>query len=373
MQSHGDDATRRIVLVAPVPPPYGGMALQALLLARLLRQDGYEVVVFASNFSFPASLCLLEKLPVLRTIARAIMIWPKLWKCTARAEVVHVLAASWLYFFLVVYPAGIVARLRGARFILNYRGGEAERFFRYFGWAAQPIFRVAHAVTAPSAFLAGPIRKHFAVAVSIVPNVLDGLAFQFRTRLTIQPRMLVTRHLETIYGVETVLKAFRLVQERYPEASLWIAGTGTQEETLRKLAREWNLMNIRFLGRVEHSRLPEIYDQCDILLNASTVDNFPGALVEGSAAGLVVISTNAGGIPFVYEHRRSALLVEPGDWEGLAGAIEEVLRTPSLAANIIAEGAAIARACDWADVRKPLYLCYGFPDKMRNGIQCIAG
>lgn len=360
MLSHS--APRRIILVAPIPPPYGGMALQALQLARLLREDGHDVSLCSANPPLPRPFHFIERLPGLRTLVRAAVIWGNLWRLAARAEVIHVLAASWVYFLMVVYPAGVIARLRGAKFILNYRGGGAEVFFRYLGWLVLPAFRIAYAITSPSEFLARPIRKRFGVGVSIVPNVLDTRAFQFRNRVSIRPQMLVTRHLEPIYGVDTVLKAFALVQTHYPEASLWIAGTGAQEQTLRSLATEWNLMNVRFLGRVDHSRLPEIYAQCDILLNGSTVDNFPGALIEGSAAGLIVISTNAGGIPFVYENRRSALLVEPGDWQGLAAAVEEVLSRPSLAAGIVAEGAAIARACDWAYVRKPLYRCYGFPN-----------
>ena len=172
----GTFETRRILLVAPSPPPYGGMALQARLLERLLRADGHSVEFFASNFPVPGRLRFLERIPGLRTTFRMTMIGPKLWLAVGRAETVHVLAASWWYFFLVVGPAVIVARARGKRVILNYRGGEAERFFRFYGWAAAPVFRAAHAVTAPSEFLALPIRERFGVSVSIVPNILDTCA-----------------------------------------------------------------------------------------------------------------------------------------------------------------------------------------------------
>ena len=51
----------RVLLVAPVPPPYGGMALQARQLERLLTHDGVAVEVLASNFSLPSWLEAVER------------------------------------------------------------------------------------------------------------------------------------------------------------------------------------------------------------------------------------------------------------------------------------------------------------------------
>jgi glycosyltransferase involved in cell wall biosynthesis len=175
--------------------------------------------------------------------------------------------------------------------------------------------------------------------------------------------MLVTRHLEEIYDVECVLKAFRLAQERYPEASLWIAGTGNQEKHLRGLVAVWKLRNVRFLGHVPHRDLGHLFDQCDIMLNASRIDNFPGALIEASGAGLVVISTCAGGIPSIYQHERSALLVEIGDWQQMADSVRRVIDSPTLALELTRAALETVRACDWSSVRKCLYRVYGFvPD-----------
>jgi glycosyltransferase involved in cell wall biosynthesis len=353
--------SERVLVVAPAPPPYGGMALQARQLEKLLRADGIAVSLFPSNFALPGWLKFLEGLPGVRTVARALVIWPKLWAGTRQTDVVHVLAASWAYFFLVVYPAVLVGRICGKKVVLNYRGGEAARFFQWFGWAASPAFRLAGVITAPSEFLAEVIHRRFGASVSIVPNILDSRAFRFRRRTSIQPKLLVTRHLEPAYDIESVLRAFRRVREVYPEASLWIAGTGSQEQYLRGLVSDWNLENVRFLGNIAHSDLPDIYDQCDIYLNASRIDNFPGALIEASAAGLVVVSTDAGGIPFIYQHEKTALLVKTGDWQELALAAQKVLQTSTLALDLVTAARALAQACDWREVRKSLYRAYGFP------------
>jgi len=189
---------------------------------------------------------------------------------------------------------------------------------------------------------------------------LDLDAFAWRERPALTPKLLATRHLEEIYDIETVLRAFRLVQQQYSEASLWIAGTGGQEKYLRGLVSEWNLENVRFLGYIEHQDLPAICGQRDIYINASRVDNFPGALLEASGAGLAVVSTDAGGIPYVYRHRGNALLVPVGDSAALAKAVVNVLQDPSLARQLITEAVNLARSCTWSEVRKSLYAAYGF-------------
>jgi len=361
--------TETVLLIAPVPPPFGGMALQAGQLGRLLEQDGMRVVRFPSNFELPGGLRVFEKVPGLRTGLRALWIWVKLWRQMPRIQIIHIFAASWLYFFAVACPAIVVGRIHRKRLILNYRGGGAKQFFDKFGFVLRPFFRAVSAVTAPSEFLAEIIQSHFDVPVSIVPNILDFSLFRYRCRSTVQPKLLVTRHLEAMYDIESVIRAFQLVQSRHPEATLWIAGTGSQETYLRDLVENLGLKWVRFLGQVPHKDLPATLDQCDIFINASLVDNFPGSLLEASAAGLPVVSTNSGGIPAIYQDGKNALLRNPSDWRGLAEAVDEVLMSPSLAMKLSTEGAAVARNCDWTAVRKSLYLVYGTapePDPVRT-------
>jgi glycosyltransferase involved in cell wall biosynthesis len=352
---------RSVLLIGPEPPPYGGMALQARLLHKLIERDGITATLLGSNAPFPARLRFLESLRGVRPFLRTLVFSWRLWRLLARHDVVHILACSWAYFFFIVYPAVLISRARRKHVILNYRGGDARRFFRWFHRVAAPVFKMADVVTTPSDFLAGIIQTRFQVPVTIVPNISNASMFRYRPRTLVRPRMLITRHLEKIYDVESALKAFRAVRQQHPDASLWIAGTGSQENHLRGLVAGWNLGNVRFLGAVTHEDLPAIYDQCDILLNASRIDNFPGALLEASAAGLVVVSTGAGGIPFIYRHGENALLVDPGDWQGLADSVCELLRSPALGPRLASEALALVRQYDWTNIRKLLYRVYEFP------------
>jgi glycosyltransferase involved in cell wall biosynthesis len=253
----------------------------------------------------------------------------------------------------------MVGKTRGKRVILNYRGGDAARFFQYWGWLVGPLLRMADVVTVPSCFLKDLICARLGINVLVVNNIIDTSLFGYRERITLQPRIIVARQLEPIYDIEAVLKAFRDVQKRYYNACLAVVGTGSQSEFLRNMAVNWGLRNVEFLGHVPHEDLPAIYDKYDIFLNASRVDNFPGALLEASAAGLAVVSTAVGGIPFMYENEKDALLVPPGEWEALARATAVVIESPGLARQLIQAGMSLVQSCEWAAVRQNIYLSYG--------------
>jgi glycosyltransferase involved in cell wall biosynthesis len=351
---------RGVLLVSPKVPPYGGIAIQADQMQRRMNQEGIHTGFLASNYRFPPRFAWMERIRGVRPFLRSTFMCRELWRISPEYEVVHIMACSWLYFFVVVIPALMISRIRGATVVLNYRGGEADDFFARCAWVLKPFFRLAHIVTVPSGFLAGVLKRRIGVVAQIVPNLVALDRFHYRERLRLRPRMIVTRHLLKLYDCESVLKAFREVQVQYPEASLKVAGTGDQEQYLRGLAAEWQLQNVDFIGYVPQAELPAIYDECDILLNGSHADNFPGSLVEAAASGLAVISTNAGGIPWIFENGRSAVLVDPGDWRGLAGGVLRVLQHPEFAVSLREHARRDCVQYEWSAIRRRLYSIYGF-------------
>ncbi len=355
-----DVRQRRVLLIGPAVPPYGGIAIQGKLMHDLMRAEGIEARYLASNLPFPKGFRFLDRLRGVRPFFRSAYFCTQLWNLLRDAEVVHIFACSWLYFYVIVCPSLLLSRLRGKRVILNYRGGLADDFLRRAAWCLRPFFRMADVVTAPSRFLVNVIGRRIGIPVEVVPNIVNFDRFVYRERNPLAPRMIVTRHLLKLYDIESVIRAFGHVQRRFPEASLLVVGTGDQESFLRSLVRTLGLRNVEFLGYVPQAQLPALYDRCDILLNGSRADNFPGSLVEGAAAGLVVVSTNAGGIPYIFEHEKSALLVEPGDWQSLGAAVLRVLDEPGLARRIERAALENCRRYSWQNIRPLLYGFYGF-------------
>lgn len=64
----------------------------------------------------------------------------------------------------------------------------------------------------------------------------------------------------------------------------------------------------------------------------------PHSIIEAFASGLPVVTTRAGGIPYIVEHERNGLLVPTDDADALADAVLRVLDDDGLVERLIAEG-----------------------------------
>ncbi len=87
---------------------------------------------------------------------------------------------------------------------------------------------------------------------------------------------------------------------------------------LEQLAKDLQLRNTRFVGRVPHDQIAELYDSADVYLTSPNIDCMPGSLLECFASGLPIVATRAGGIPYIVKDRESGLLVDIDDHEALA-------------------------------------------------------
>jgi glycosyltransferase involved in cell wall biosynthesis len=350
---------KSVALVAPLPPPYGGMAVQAQKLRSRLEKEEVQVIFIASNPEFPRILKWCERIPGLRTFIR-LLLFVKSLSVIKRADVVHLFAASHLYFFLVVAPTVYVAKFFNKRIVLNYRGGEAECFLGRWGRFAVPFFKAVDSIVVPSAFLQDVFCRCLNLEASILPNLADTEVFSFRPRESVRPLLVVSRQLEPLYNHETILKAFRLIKERYPEARLAVAGAGSEKSRLQKLCNDFELEGVEFFGALTHEQLACVYESSDIMVNASRADNFPGAIIEAFLCGLPVVTSNVGGIPHLVRQEVSGVLVEPEDYKGLAEAVINLVEQPEVARRLIENGRRIAECYRWENIRVHVYEAYGF-------------
>jgi glycosyltransferase involved in cell wall biosynthesis len=169
----------------------------------------------------------------------------------------------------------------------------------------------------------------------------------------------VTRNLEPIYDIPTALRMFALVRRECPAARMTVAGEGPQRAALEALAAQLGVREaVTFSGRIDNARIADLYRSATVFVNPSRVDNMPISVLEALASGVPVVSTDVGGVPYLVEHERTALLVPAGDPTRLAGAVLRVLREAGLAARLIDAGRTAVRRYEWASVGPQLLGVY---------------
>ena len=309
----------------------GGQAIQALRLMEGLRAEpGIDAEILPINPRLPRPLRWLQRIKYVRTLVTSIAYIASLLVRLPRFDVVHVFSASYFSFLLAPTPAILISKLYGKPVLLNYHSGEAEDHLRRWPRTALPILRLADRIVVPSDYLV-EVFARFGVRTQAVFNTVDSSRFQFRERRPLKPVLLSNRNLEPHYNVECTLRAFALIQEQLPDARLVVAGDGSQRRYLHELAQSLTLRSVDFVGAVPPDEMPALYDEAEIFVNASSVDNQPLSIIEAFASGLPVVTTNAGGIPYMVTNEATGLLVECNDHEALARAVLRLLKMPGLA------------------------------------------
>ncbi len=314
-----------IAVIAPSLDILGGQGVQAKSLMEALKDAGFNVLFIPINPRFPRWLQWLRAIPVLRTLVNQLLYIPSL-RHVRRAQVVHVFSASYWSFLIAPVPAILAARLFRKPVVLNYHSGEAADHLQNWGWGVHPWLRLVTEIVVPSPYLEDVFARH-GYSTRVIRNMIDTSSFRYRERVPLRPRLLSARNLESHYRVDNTLKAFALVQKECPDATLVIAGYGSQETALRAMAQ--GMLGVTFVGRVEPQDMPALYDEADIFVNSSEIDNQPVSVLEAFSAGLAVVSTPTGDIPAMLLNGARGRLVPHDDPQAMATAILDALEQPS--------------------------------------------
>lgn len=339
-------------IVGPLPPPAGGMATQTQQLSEFMAAEGVTVILVQTNKAYRPAF--VQNIKGLRALFRLIPYLYAVWRLAGRADVIHLMANSGWSWQLFSAPVLWIGWLRKTAVIVNYRGGEAQTYFsKSYRWVKPSLSRAAHIIV-PSNYLK-KIFTGFGVKTYVIPNIINFARFKPSedTAESDVYKLIITRNLEPIYGIDTAIKAIAAVFEEIPNIQLSIAGSGPQRVELEQLVTDLGLQDIvNFVGRLDSKQIVDFYHSADVMLNPTTVDNMPNSVLEALACGVPVVTTNVGGIPYIVEHEKTALLVPVADEHAMAEQIVRLYRDRVLNANLITNGLETVKPYAWSEVKQ---------------------
>ena len=126
---------------------------------------------------------------------------------------------------------------------------------------------------------------------------------------------------------DVLICAFARVRDRYPDARLILVGDGPLLEELRALANGIGIGDaVHFVGYQPHSA--PYLQAMDIFALTSRSEGMPQAVLEASVMGLPVVASRVGGLPEVINDGVTGILFEPGDDQGIATALCDLIADP---------------------------------------------
>jgi glycosyltransferase involved in cell wall biosynthesis len=135
-------------------------------------------------------------------------------------------------------------------------------------------------------------------------------------------------------------------------------GKGPLEGEIRKLVAELNLTGVNFTGVAAHQEIGRYYDQADIFINASWLDNMPLSVIEAFASGTPVVTTSPECMPYLVQHERTGLLSPVGDERALAANVVRLLRDADLAKRLTKNAQEESKKYTWEAVREQWLTTY---------------
>ena len=286
-----------------------------------LRLDGK---VFAKPDGDPSKINYLKAVPVIRKIIREF-----------KPDILHAHYAS---------SYGLLGALsRFHPFILSVYGSDVYSFPRKNIFTTK-LFKfnlsAADKILSTSNIMAKEIKKYTKKQIEVTPFGVDLNIFHPSVReenLFGKNDIVVgtVKSLEDKYGIEFLIKAFKLVKDRHPQLSLklLLVGKGTKEGELKKHVVELGISDVTtFTGFVDYDKVHKYQNMIDIAVFVSTEDSesFGVSVLEASACAKSVIVSDAGGLPEVVEKDVTGLIVRKKDIAQTADAIEELLLNKDL-------------------------------------------
>jgi glycosyltransferase involved in cell wall biosynthesis len=253
-----------------------------------------------------------------------------------RAFVYEALAILYGYFF----------RKRVVAFI---HGGWMPEFVAEWPHLTHWVLSKTDLILTPHDFLKERLTALGVKVDGTIPNSIDIEDYHFRLRSKLAPRFLYLRGTHPIYHPEMALRAFALIQRRYPQASLTMAGKdfSPYSRNCRELARDLELRNINFVGIIPKEQISDLANEHDLYIQTNRIDNFPVTVIEMWAAGLPVVSTDVGGMPYLIRNNKDGILVKSEDYRGMADVCLELLNNPQLAGKLSTNGRKRAEDLTW--------------------------
>jgi glycosyltransferase involved in cell wall biosynthesis len=224
-----------------------------------------------------------------------------------------------------------VAKALGARVLYQVHGGKLPREFfagnalltRFLRWTLSLpdliVVLASRELTAYQEFLA---RQD----VMVIPNGIDCRAFAAVPTVNAMGskplRLLYFGRLAREKGLYEILQGLRLAQELGVDARLVVAGSGAEDDRLRRYAQALGVApRVVFVGPVFGRDKVKLLCGTDLMLLPSYSEGLPYALLEAMAAGIPVIATPVGAIPDVVTDGMHGCLVPVRDGRAIAEAL----------------------------------------------------
>lgn len=159
-----------------------------------------------------------------------------------------------------------------------------------------------------------------------------------------------------------LLRAFEKVAEAIPEVILTIAGTLSSKAYYQEMMGVVESLSchdrIRLMPDLDKDSLIKLYSEARVFALHSQEESQGIVFAEAMAAGIPVVATNVGGIPFVVEDGKSGLLTAYSDTDSFASAMKDLLLDKQKWISMSLRAKELSSRYDWRIIASEIEAVY---------------
>ncbi|MDR2406744.1 MAG: glycosyltransferase [Bacteroidales bacterium] len=242
---------------------------------------------------------------------------------------------------------GLLGALAGFHpYVISVWGSDVYDFPKV-SWMHKQILKYnlakADKILSTSHIMAKETKKYTEKLISITPFGVDMDLFK-KQQIQRNDDSFVVGNVKTLapkYGIDVLIKAFRLVMDNNPNKKLRleIVGEGPDKEKLQQLTKDLNISeHVVFKGRIENHLLPVIYNSVSVSVSVSDSESFGVVAVEAMACECPVVVSDADGFTEVVADGETGFIVPKRDIIETAAAIQKFIDDPSLRSKMGSKG-----------------------------------
>ena len=258
---------------------------------------------------------------------------------------------STLNFYYACSVASL-CKLRSLPYMPILHGGDLPNRLKQSPKLSHFLFGGALVNVAPSNYLFEAFHSKFKSVV--IPNLLDLKQYEFHSPSFDSPRLLFVRAFQDIYNPLMAVKVLHQLLQKYPQAKLGMIGP-FKDDSIHKVKQyiKSNQLEtaVEITGKLSKADWIDKSKDYNLFINTSKVDNTPVSVLEAMALGLVVVSTNVGGVPNIIEHKKQGFLVESDDEVAMVKAIIQLMENTDEAQSTRENARQMVEQFDWEIIK----------------------
>ena len=260
-----------------------------------------------------------------------------------RAEIkayssIHIFVFSSVSFLFQIIPLIILGKFYRKNVILEFfdfqnyfQPEESKTHIRFF-------LQHADSVIVPSGRQCRALRQKMVNAYTfttkfnasvVVPRVIEK----------VQPQILVSAHLESIFNFNCLLEAYILVKQKYPRTEITLLGPGSHKKSMEQIVADRRIFGITFVDSDDDNKL---FEQADVYIQSYHIEYLAQELLQAMAYGIPVISSPLGMVKNLVPDE-NILMYQFNDYSTLADNILLLIENDALTKKISEQGAKYVR------------------------------